>query len=393
MYVVVGLLLILMALAGWLVKRLPVTTPMLYLAVGVAIGPFGAGLLALDAVSRSALLEPVTEIAVIVSLFTAGLKLRAPLADPIWRPAVRLATVTLALTVGFVAAAGLFGLGLPLGAAVLLGAILAPTDPVLASDVQVADPDDRDRLRVTLTGEAGLNDGTAFPFVMLGLGLAGARDLGTALWRWLALDVVWAVGAGLAIGWALGTVVARLAGRLGERRREAPGGEEYLALGLMALAYGLALAAHAYGFLAVFAAGLAMRTEAGTASEVLAFNEQLERLLEVGLVLLVGAMLGPGALTIDTLWFVPLLFLVVRPLSVGLALARARVPANERRLAAWFGIRGIGSLYYLAYASQHGLGVDAADRIADLALTTIAASVVLHGLSVTPLMRAYERRR
>jgi NhaP-type Na+/H+ or K+/H+ antiporter len=392
-YVVVGLLLILMALAGWLVKRLPVTTPMLYLAVGVAIGPFGAGLLALDAVSRSALLEPVTEIAVIVSLFTAGLKLRAPLADPIWRPAVRLATVTLALTVGFVAAAGLFGLGLPLGAAVLLGAILAPTDPVLASDVQVADPDDRDRLRVTLTGEAGLNDGTAFPFVMLGLGLAGARDLGTALWRWLALDVVWAVGAGLAIGWALGTVVARLAGRLGERRREAPGGEEYLALGLMALAYGLALAAHAYGFLAVFAAGLAMRTEAGTASEVLAFNEQLERLLEVGLVLLVGAMLGPGALTIDTLWFVPLLFLVVRPLSVGLALARARVPANERRLAAWFGIRGIGSLYYLAYASQHGLGVDAADRIADLALTTIAASVVLHGLSVTPLMRAYERRR
>ncbi len=393
MYVVVGLLLILMALAGWLVKRLPVTTPMLYLAVGVAIGPFGAGLLALDAVSRSALLEPVTEIAVIVSLFTAGLKLRAPLADPIWRPAVRLATVTLALTVGFVAAAGLFGLGLPLGAAVLLGAILAPTDPVLASDVQVADPDDRDRLRVTLTGEAGLNDGTAFPFVMLGLGLAGARDLGTALWRWLALDVVWAVGAGLAIGWALGTVVARLAGRLGERRREAPGGEEYLALGLMALAYGLALAAHAYGFLAVFAAGLAMRTEAGTASEVLAFNEQLERLLEVGLVLLVGAMLGPGALTIDTLWFVPLLFLVVRPLSVGLALARARIPANERRLAAWFGIRGIGSLYYLAYASQHGLGVDAADRIADLALTTIAASVVLHGLSVTPLMRAYERRR
>ncbi len=423
-YIIVGLLLILMAIAGSVVKRLPITTAMLYLGVGVAIGPFGAGLVDVEAVTESALLERVTEIAVIVSLFTAGLKLRAPLADPLWRPAFRLAVVSMTVSVALVATAGFFGAGLSLGPAILLGAILAPTDPVLASDVQVGGPGDRDRLRFTLTGEAGLNDGTAFPFVMLGLGLAGAHDLGAAGWRWLVVDVVWASVGGLGIGWGLGTAVARLVVWL----RQAPGGavarEEYLTLGLIALAYGVALGARTYGFLAVFAAGLAVRrierettpddprsgdledaAEAARAAAdptrapaymahaVLGFTAQLERLFEVGLVLLVGAMLGPGAITGDSLWFVPLLVLVVRPASVAVGLVAARVPADERRLVAWFGVRGIGSLYYLAYATQHGLPVEPAGRIAGLTLMAITASVVLHGLSVTPLMAWYERRR
>lgn len=185
-YVVVGLLLIGMALSGSVLRRLPLTASMFYLAIGFALGPAGLELIRLDPVGHAALLERFTEVAVIISLFTAGLKLRTPLADRRWLLPLRLASVSMVLTVGLVAAAGVVGLGLPPGAAVLLGAVLAPTDPVLASDVQVTDPFDRDRLRFALTGEAGMNDGTAFPFVLLGLGLLGCTSWGPAAgggWR------------------------------------------------------------------------------------------------------------------------------------------------------------------------------------------------------------------
>ena len=141
----------------------------------------------------------------------------------------------------------------------LLGAILAPTDPVLASDVQVANPGDHDRLRFGLTGEGGLNDGTAFPFVMLGLGWLGLHELGEGGWRWWTVDVLWAVAGGLGLGYLLGTLVGRLIIYLRVRHREALGSDEFISLGLIALTYGLALLSLTYGFLAVFAAGLALR--------------------------------------------------------------------------------------------------------------------------------------
>ena len=247
------------AVAGSYIERLPLTPSILYLAAGVVLGPLGFGLLVIDPVERSRLLEVAAEIAVLISLFVAGLKLRSALKDRRWSLPVQLATSAMIVTVGLVTLLGVYGLGLPLGAAVLLGGILAPTDPVLASDVQVESASDRDRLRFALTGEAGQNDGTAFPFVMLGLGLLGLHDLGAFGWRWIAIDVVWAVVAGLAIGGLLGTAMGRWVLHLRTTRREAIGLDDLLALGLIALAYGVALMLHAYGFLAVFAAGLALR--------------------------------------------------------------------------------------------------------------------------------------
>ncbi len=432
----VGLLLVVMTLTSSVISRVPLSSAMLYLAVGVGIGPWGLELLVLDPLDHAPLLERITEIAVLISLFTAGLKLELPLRDRRWRIPLQLASVSMLVTVGAITALGVGLLHLPLGAAVLLGAILAPTDPVLASDVQVADPHDRDRLRFGLTGEGGLNDGTAFPLVMLGLGLLSLHELGDWGWRWWAVDVLWAVAGGLGIGYALGALVGRLILHLRSRRREALGPDEFMVLGLIALTYGVALLCHTYGFLAVFAAGLALRRvaaqpaadganaldeapaktsgstrprtdsvrnggDSATAPEaprhmmeaVERFNAQLERMAEVAVVLVVGALLTRVDFGAEVLWFVPVLLLVVRPLAAYTGLVGARVEGAQRRLIAWFGIRGIGSIYYLMYAINHGLEPGIAERLLAITLAVVVASVLLHGVTVTPLMRRYEARK
>ena len=427
-FLVLGGLLVVIALIASIVKHLPLTITILYLLIGMGLGAFGIGAIRLDPLRHAGLLERVTELAVLVSLFTAGLKIRLPLHDPFWRLVVRLATGSMAVTVGLVALVGTYGLGLPLGAAVLLGAVLAPTDPVLASDVQLATARDRNRLRFCLTGEAGLNDGTAFPFVMLGLGLLGAHEIGALGWRWLTVDVAWAIAAGLGTGFALGTLVGHIVLYLRKEHREAFGLDDFLALGLIGLSYGAALLIHSYGFLAVFAAGLALRrierlatpedspppsvremaavgedaeeiathpeqAPAYMAQAVLGFNEQMERILEIGVVLLVGGMLSTRFLPASALWFVPVLFLVIRPLAILTGLAGTRLPRLEKGLMSWFGIRGIGSIYYLMYAIRHGLDPALAERLVGLVLTTVTVSILLHGISVTPLMKLFEKRR
>lgn len=419
--IIVGALLIVMTLSGSFIARLPLSAAMLYLGVGVAIGPLGLGLLKLDALKNVALLERLTEVAVLISLFTAGMKLKLPLTDPRWRIPVQLATVSMVATVGAITALGVWGLGLPLGAAVLLGAILAPTDPVLASDVQVANVGDRDRLRFGLTGEGGLNDGSAFPFVMLGLGLLGLHELGDGGWRWWAVDVLWAVAGGLGLGYLMGTLIGRVILYLRMRHREALGSDEFIALGLIALTYGLALLSQTYGFLAVFAAGLALRridelpqvpvappapelsaaeqqasgaeAPAHMMNEVQRFNSQLESFVEVAMVLTVGVLVATVRFHSEVLWFIPVLFLVIRPLAVYLGLLGTPVKGAQRRLMGWFGIRGIGSLYYLLYAISHDIETALAQRLLSITLAVVIASVIAHGISVTPLMKRYEARK
>ena len=426
--VIAGLLLVALTLGSSFLSRLPLSAAMLYLALGVAIGPMGWGLLKIDALKNTDVLERVTEIAVLISLFNSGMKLELPLRHARWRIPVQLATVSMLFTVAAITAIGVTILKLPLGAAVLLGAILAPTDPVLASEVQVADPADRDRLRFGLTGEGGLNDGTAFPFVMLGLGLLGLHELdfnqGDGLWRWWTVDVLWATAGGLGIGYVMGAVVGRLIIYLRMRHREALDSDEFIALGLIALTYGVALICQTYGFLAVFAAGLALsritdsrharprepvdnhlqlnasqlratgnEAPAHMMRAVVRFNSQLERFAEIGIVLAVGVLLATVKFKPEVLWFVPLLFGLIRPLAVWVGLLGTPVRGQQRRLIAWFGIRGIGSIYYLLYAINHGLAPALAKDLLSITLAVVVASVVAHGVSVTPLMRRYEKRQ
>jgi NhaP-type Na+/H+ or K+/H+ antiporter len=444
---VVGLLLIVMALGDSLLARLPLSTSMLYLLAGVAVSPLWLGWTALAPTFDSKGLERLAEIVVLLSLFGSGLKMSAGFGDGRWLLPLRLAIVSMLVTVALIAGFGVLALGLPLGAAILLGGILAPTDPVLASDVQVAEPGDRDRLRFALTGEAGLNDGTAFPVVLLGLGLLGLHDIGAGGWRWFAFDVAWGVAGGVAIGAALGTVVGKLVLYLRRAHKEAVGLDNFLSLGLIGLAYGLASLAQGYGFLAVFAAGVALRrleqkasaaagpgkpaaapgkaaaqrkrsaeiaaeahadpdashaeqvatdpkhAPAFMAHAVLAFNEQIERIGEVAAVIAIGMLLWAVEWRLASWGFVGALLVVIRPAAVAVGLFRSTTSGSQRVLIGWFGIRGIGSLYYLMYAINHGLGRELSANLGALVFSVVVASIVVHGVSVTPLMTLYERRK
>jgi NhaP-type Na+/H+ or K+/H+ antiporter len=425
---VIGAILITMALTGTLLKRLPMSAGIIYLAIGYALGPAGWALLTPDPFRYSVELERMAEVALLISLFAVGLKLGVPLRDKRWYLPLRLAFPSMVLTVVSVAALGMFLFGLPVGAAILLAAILAPTDPVLASDVQVEDSSDRDRLRFSLTAEGGLNDGAAFPVVLLALGISGYYNLGNG-WRWLAVDVCWAIAGGLAIGGALGALVGKLVLYLRTRHQEAVGLDAFLALGLIAIAYGVAQLTYASGFLAVFAAGLALqrvkeRSKQDNPSDavkvtialgvegerklathshhagvymmdaVQGFNGQLERLAELAVVMVIGAMLSYTHWPHHAVWFLLLLFLLARPVSVWLGLIGATsVSRDQRVLISWFGIRGVGSIFYLMYAINHGLPQPLASELVAITLTTVTASIVLHGISVTPLMSRYVRRK
>ena len=420
-----GLLLTAIAVLGSRVARWPISLAMLYLLIGVGLGLTSAIDLRLPEDAR--LLEVASEIAVILSLFSVGLRLGLPARRRRWLPPALLATVGMIVTIGLVAAGAMWLLDLSWPLALVLGAILAPTDPVLAADVQVEHVRDRDRLKATLTGEAGLNDGMAFPFLLLGLGLLGVNHTGESLdlWHWLGVDVLWKVGAGAAVGATLGWALC--AGVLRQRRthREAVGFDDFLALGLIAVTYGAALLIHAYGFIAVFAAGLAVRAleqresrgddpdshtaalaalpETKVASDprhapaylaeaVLRFNSQMDRIGELALVIAVGVLLVAHPPTWKAVALAAFVIVLARPLSVAPLGALCGLTRPQIRLTAWFGIRGIGSIYYLMVALSPGaLPRDEAEILISATLTAIALSTVVHGVSATPLMRRYRK--
>ncbi|HCJ30967.1 MAG TPA: sodium:proton antiporter [Pseudomonas sp.] len=438
---VLGVLLLILALASAYLRWLPVTTSLIYLGFGLLIGQLGIGLWEMDFLHIAGWMVHLTEVAVLVSLFVSGLKLRMPLQHPAWKSAYVLAGPVMLACIAGVALFCHYLLGLSWGLAVLIGAILAPTDPVLASLVQVNNSRDSDHLRYGLSGEAGFNDGTAFPFVVFGLLLIEQETLALG-WvsEWALHRLVWAVPAGLLFGYMLGKLIGKLAIYLRTRHADTSmSPNDSLALALIALAYVGAELIGAWGFLAVFAAGLGLRRaevsvakKSETPSEeliahavphlveggltprelslesdriaepkmaagvmmgdILTFGGQLERSLEVLLVTMLGVLVS-----VHWDWrAVPLalaLFLVIRPLSVWLLMPRRYLDRTQRLTAGWFGIRGIGSLYYLSYAVTHSLLPDEAEQLIELVIPVVALSILIHGLSTQPLLRRYERSR
>lgn len=426
-FLLVGGLLLARGLTSSILARLPVTPAIIYLAVGLLVGPTVLNVFHFNPLRESALLEVLTEVAVLISLFSAGIKMPVPVSFARWRAPILLATASMAISVGLVTAFAYYLLDLPVGAGVLLGAILAPTDPVLATDVQIRHPGDRDQLRFILTCEAGMNDGSAFPFVMLGMGLLGLHDLGEYGLRWALVDVLWATVAGIAIGVISGSALARLGWKLRSAPDEHKLMDDFLGLGLIGVVYGLSMLVNAWGFLAVFFAAVALRqTELRLASgdrdnpeqsqtdrilpEVantnadhdppstvsggsLIFKEHLERLSELMLVLLVGGTLFLDSWSWRAVGLALFLFMVARPVSVIAGLLNYRTSWPIRGMVGWFGVRGIGSLYYLMYAIQRGLPEDLALDLIQLTLIAVSLSILVHGTSVKPLMSRFWHRR
>ncbi|MFN3930444.1 MAG: cation:proton antiporter [Brevundimonas sp.] len=380
-------------------KRLPLTLAILCVALGVLV--FSTGLLSFDPDPRTwdTATERLTELVVIISLMGAGLKLDRPPGWRNWSTTFRLLAVAMPLTIAAVAFLGWAGLGFSLAMALLFGASMAPTDPVLAADVQVGPPreGDGDEVRFGLTSEAGLNDALAFPFVHLAI-LAAAGGLATqsGLTDWFTIKVGWKLLAGLGAGWLIGKALGYLLFR--GRRGLSKLGDGLIAVAATLIAYAAAEMVHGYGFLAVFICALVIRgyeRDHDFHQEMHDFSDQIERLLMMLLLVLFGGALANGLLSsltwTDALIGLAVVF-VIRPIAGLIAMAGSEQPWRERLLLAFLGIRGVGSVYYLAYGINHGDFGDS-ERLWAVVGFIILLSIIVHGVTATPLLARLTRRR
>jgi NhaP-type Na+/H+ or K+/H+ antiporter len=404
-YTAAGVATLAAALLPRLLGRAPVSMPMVILATGVVafgvIGPLPDP----DPVEYGAAAVHLSELCVIVSLMGAGLALNRRVGFRRWSTTWRLLAVTMPLTMLAVGLLGWAMLGFGVAASILLAAALAPTDPVLATEVQVAEPAEHpdareDEVRFALTSEAGLNDGLAFPFVYaaIAVSVVGARP-GGWLAQWIAVDVLWRLSIGLVVGMTTGWLLRKLFFNApSERFRLAEHAEGFVALAATFLTYGITELANGYGFVAVFICACTIRAgeRAHGYHRVLhQYVEQIERMLTVLVIFLLGGAAATGLLA-GTTWrelLVALaILLLVRPVTGLVGLAGGKTGPRERVVIAVFGVRGVGSVYYVAYALESGRFQEH-DSLWRIVALVIIGSIVLHGVSATPVMTLLDRRR
>jgi NhaP-type Na+/H+ or K+/H+ antiporter len=333
--------------------------------------------------------ELVSELTVIVALFGAGMRIDSLRPWRRWIPTFRMLGIAMPLTILAVALLGVGLAGLTVAAAILLGAVLAPTDPVLAADVQVGPPHEgmEHPVRFTLTTEAGLNDGLAFPFVYLGL-IVAAEGLNPGIWAadWFLRDIVYRVALGLAMGWLGGKALGFILFSVPRSAVLAETGSGVIALAGVLLCYGSTELIEGYGFIAVAVLGLTLRRieEAHVFHRQLHdFSESIEHALTALLLIALGSVMP--ILFVDLTWthlaLAILLILVIRPLSGWIALSKTGLSSRDRAVVSVYGVRGIGSIYYLCYAGSHIEFVNEAQLWSLIALV-ILISTVLHGFTV-----------
>ncbi|MBW4515738.1 MAG: sodium:proton antiporter [Timaviella obliquedivisa GSE-PSE-MK23-08B] len=391
---VIGLLLLFVTLGSGWIGRLPFSYALIYLCVGIALGPYGFNLIQLR--PGAEFLQRLTEFVVLISLFSCGLKMNRRFKLRTWKSTLQLIGGVMPISIFAAAAVGHWLLGLNWGASILLGAILAPTDPVLASEVQLSDPTDRDELRFGLTSEGGLNDALAFPFVYFGLRWINDSNWQNWISEWVLIDLFWAIAAGLIIGVVVPKGIVWIDKRLQRIRPADALMEDFVAIGIVFITYSIAEIINGYGFLAVFVAGIITQRSYRDPEKRLSqleFMERIEKLFEVGTILLLGALLLIEPIQrflVPALTMAGLLLFVIRPLGVWVSTIGQPTPV--RLLWGWFGIRGVGSIYYLSYALGEGLKDELGEQIAWITFMTIVISVVLHGITATSLMNWYERQ-
>lgn len=390
--------------------RIGLSLPIAYVAVGFALFqlPFDFPSLnpANDGFDALAL-EYATEFIVIASLAAAGIAIDRPVTWRNWCQIWPLLVISMPLTIVAVALLGWWALGLAPASAILLGAVLAPTDPVLARSVQVGPPGENKRhdVRFSLTVEAGMNDGLAFPFTYLAIAAVGMTSLGGWAVEWAAFDLFYRIVAGTAVGWAVGRFGAWY---VFEREREAdsitenddPAGystnEGLIVLGTLLSAYGLAEIVEGYGFIAVFIGAVTARQrEARSRYHKIThhFIDQIEQIVLVLVLLAFGAMLASGvldALTWPAALIALALVLVIRPVAGLIGEWRSPLPWQGTLVVACLGVRGMGSIYYLAYGQNNGTFAPL-DLIWATVTFAILVSIIIHGIAAGPMIRWAER--
>jgi NhaP-type Na+/H+ or K+/H+ antiporter len=391
--------------AAWvpvLVYRGPLSLPFLYIAFGYLLFSLPLGLFLPNPLESSFFTERFSEILVIISLTGAGLKLARPVGLRTWSSTWRLLLFGMPLTILLTALLGWWGLGLAPASALLLGAVLAPTDPVLASDVQVGPPGDskRGEARFTLTSEAGLNDGLAFPFTHLAIAsvaAAGSNDGFGWIGQWALYDLVSKVAIGTVVGIGIGQLLSRLVLSLPATPGRVTSRESFVVVAVPLLAYGVTELLQGYGFLGVFLAALTIRQRQRDhpyQEQLHDFAAGLERLLMTLMLILFGGLLAQGLLAGVTLPMVlvalGLLFLI-RPLAGMFSLVGTRLSLAERGVVSFYGIRGIGSLYYLSFALNQQ-EFSQPEALWQSVSATLLLSIVIHGASASAAMALLDRR-
>ena len=341
----------------------------------------------------------LSELVVIISLMGTGIKINRVFSLKKWAAPLKLVSITMLLCIAACALLGYYFLGLGLASAVLLGAVLAPTDPVLASDVQVGPPDESDKSEshFTLTSEAGLNDGVAFPFTWLAITLGLMATGGDAnLVDWFTFDLLYRIAAGVTVGYLAGKGIGYLVFKMTKRADGPQIKDGFLAISLTLLVYGASELIHAYGFIAVFVCAFTFRHyEKGNTyhKELHSFTDQIERLLVCVLLMLFGGCIVTGILQ-PLNWkmtvFVLLLLVLIRPLFSMLSLITTVCPTKEKLAISFFGIRGMGSIFYLAFAFSE-FDFDYQDELWAIVSLTILISVILHGFTATSIMRKIKK--
>jgi len=392
----------LIALVAWLplaLRRLPLSLPIICIGLGAALFSLTGTTLAPLPMTYPEITERFTEFVVIIALMGAGLKIDRVFGMRRWQITWRLILVTLPLSILAITLLAHSLLGLAWPVALLLGAALAPTDPVLASDVQVGPPKtgEEDEVRFGLTSEAGMNDGAAFPFVHLAIALSVFAATGEPwVTTWLTYNVLWEIGAGVAGGYLIGRAFGWITFKIPAESRLSQTGDGLIALSATFVSYGLTEIIHSYGFLSVFVTALTFRHSHRAHDfhrEMHDVTEQIERLAMMVLLLLFGGALAKGLLA-PLVWTdvvaALVILILIRPVTGLLGLAGMPADRKEKWSIAFFGIRGVGSLYYLSYGLNH-MDVEGGDRLWAIVGLVVLLSVLMHGLTVTPVMRWIDR--
>jgi NhaP-type Na+/H+ or K+/H+ antiporter len=399
-----GLATLIMAWLPSISQKIRVSSPVMLLLIGILIYLVGTPLGWSEFLWSDKSMMVFSEAIVIISLMGAGLKIGSDYSFKAWKRPLLLIVFTMPLTMLAVYLFGVYFMALSIPASLLLAAALAPTDPVLASDVQLDDPkreyNIKDKLRFSLTAEGGLNDGMAFPFTWLAVlvaqaGSFAAINFGNWLWDKLLLKVVIGVAMGLLVGRGIGHLISYLNKRAGIKSNDG-----FLALSLTFAVYGVSELLHGYGFVAVFFAGLSLRYSENVSGiykqKMHDFSHEIERLLIVVWIIIFGSTIMNGILAM-TDWkgilFSALFVVVVRPLAGLISLAGIKDTFKSKLALSFLGIRGVGTIFYLSWAFLQTDVFENKLELYSISVHIILFSIILHGLTAPSIISYFQKNR